>query len=522
MSRAPIAKGENCRTRQSKSKMAESEMMSDASDWRSRDPRWIAVLGAGLLLLLAVRLVALRYNATDLFFDEAQYWSWSLEPAPGYYSKPPLVAWLIRLATDTCGVSEFCIRLPSPLVHTATAAAVALLAGWLYDLRTAALAGLAFATLPGVSLSAGIISTDVPLLFAWALALVALVGLIETRSWWPSLLLGLALGIGLNAKYAMAWFAVCLAVYLVATPERRWLLRDLRLWVGFALGLALIAPNLVWNASHSFATFSHTADNAKWHGSLLNPLKAAEFVVAQFGVFGPILFAGLLVVAWRAWKQGLTPADRLLLAFSLPVLVVISAQALVSRAHPNWAAVSYVAASVLVVATMVRDLSWGWLRASFGIHVALVVLLGLATATAGKIKPPFGVVDPFWRTLGWTEVADATREEVAKARATGRPYAAVLTNDRAITAELLYYMRDEPTRVVTWIPGGRPSDHYELTRPFTPAVGEPVLLVALERSSGEVTKMFSTVTSLGVREIPAGLVAHRRVAFYSLAGLQPK
>jgi 4-amino-4-deoxy-L-arabinose transferase-like glycosyltransferase len=399
--------------------------------------------------------------------------------------------------------------------------AVAVLAGWLYDRRVAALAGLAFATLPGVSLSAGIISTDVPLLFAWALALVALVGLIETRAWWPSLLLGLALGIGLNAKYAMAWFALCLAIYLAVTPDRRWLLRDLRLWLGFALGVALIAPNLMWNASHSFATFSHTADNAKWHGSLLNPLKAAEFVLAQFGVFGPILFAGLLLVARRAWLQGLTPADRLLLSFSLPVLVVISAQALVSRAHPNWAAVSYVAASVLVIATMVRDVSWGWLRASFGIHVALIVLLGLATATAGKFKPPFGV-DPFWRTLGWTEVAAATRGELAKAQAAGRPYAAVLTNDRSITAELLYYMRDEKTRVVTWFPGGRPSDHYELTRPYTPSVGGPVLLVALERSTEDVTKAFASVTSLGVRDIPAGLSAHRRIAFYSLSGLQPK
>lgn len=496
--------------------------MRENTVWQGADPRWVAVFLAGMAALLGARILALQANATDLFFDEAQYWSWSLDPALGYYSKPPLVAWLIRAATDTCGVSEFCVRLPSPLVHTATAGVLFLLGRWLYDVRIGALAGLAFATLPGVSLSAGIISTDVPLLFAWSVALFALVAMIDTReahktgAWWPALLLGIALGLGLNAKYAMAWFVLCLAIYLVATPERRWLLRDVRLWAALALGVALIAPNLAWNAGHKFATFAHTADNAKWHGSLLNPLKALEFFGAQFGVFGPVLFGGLLVISRRAYNQGLPAADRLLLAFSLPVLIVIFAQAFVSRAHANWAAVSYVAATVLVVATLARDLSWGWLKGSFAIHIGLALVLGGATAVAGRYAPPFGS-DPYARTLGWRNMAEATRAELAKARAAGRPFAGVLTDDRSVTAELLYYMRDEPTRVVTWFPGGRPNDHYELTRPFTASTGEPVLFVTLARDPGAVTRRFKAVTDLGAREIPAGKTARRRVAFFSLA-----
>ena len=75
---------------------AETDRAGVASGWPVR-------LWAGLGLLLAVRLVALKFNATDLFFDEAQYWSWSLEPAFGYYSKPPLIAWVIGAATAVCG-----------------------------------------------------------------------------------------------------------------------------------------------------------------------------------------------------------------------------------------------------------------------------------------------------------------------------------------------------------------------------------------------------------------------------------
>ena len=156
---------------------------------------------------------------------------------------------------------------------------------------------------------------------------------------------------------------------MIATPERRRLLRDPRLWAALALAAALIAPNLIWNAANRFATFSHTADNAKWAGSLVHPLKALEFLATQFGVFGPVLFAALGVIALRAWRRRPAGAsDRLLLAFALPVLAVVTAQAFLSRAHANWAAVSYVAAVVLVTATMIRELSWRWLTASLALH----------------------------------------------------------------------------------------------------------------------------------------------------------
>ena len=123
--------------------------------------------------------MALYANGTDLFFDEAQYWAWSVDPALGYFSKPPLIAWIIGAATTACGAEEACVRLPSPLLHTATALAVFWLGRRLYDARIGALGALAFATLPGVSLSAGLISTDVPLLLCWALALVGFAALFE-------------------------------------------------------------------------------------------------------------------------------------------------------------------------------------------------------------------------------------------------------------------------------------------------------------------------------------------------------
>ncbi|MFA5898750.1 MAG: glycosyltransferase family 39 protein [Hyphomicrobium sp.] len=480
------------------------------------DVNWLMVLVGGLAALLCMRLVALYLNGTDLFFDEAQYWAWSEQPALGYFSKPPLIAWVIGAATTVCGIGEACVRLPSPLLHSATALVVFWLGSRLYDARIGALAGLAFATLPGVSLSAGLISTDVPLLLCWALALVGFSALFETRKLWPALLLGIALGAGLNAKYAMAWFILCAAIYLVLTPQRRSILRDYRLCLALGIGALMIVPNLVWNASNRFATFAHTAENANWGGSLLHPGKALEFFAAQFGVFGPILFGVFLVIVWRLRRERLSDPDRMLLAFSLPLIAIIVVQAFLSRAHANWAAPAYVAASVLVIATMVREGAWGWLKASFILHAVILLLLVFGTSTAGRLSLPVKP-DPFARTLGWREIADATRAEIAKAATAGKPFAAVLSDDRALTAELLYYMREEPTPVLAWRPGA-PHDHFEMTRPFTASTPTPVLLVRAEEGPGSATAAFSTVEKIADRALPAGINANRRVTFYALAG----
>jgi 4-amino-4-deoxy-L-arabinose transferase-like glycosyltransferase len=474
-------------------------------------------LGAALAVLLAVRIVALRFSVTDLFFDEAQYWTWSLEPAFGYYSKPPLIAWLIRGATAVCGGSEVCIRLPSPVLHTVTAVLVLALGKRLYGAAAGVWSAIVFATLPGISVSAGIISTDVPLLLFWALALVAFVEILERHSWWPAILLGVALGLGLNAKYAMIYFVLCGGLYIAFTPDRRSLLRDARLWVALGLAALLIVPNLYWNLTHGFATFSHTADNAKWTGSLLNPLHAFEFIASQFAVFGPILFAALAVIAVRAWRTGVAESDRLLLAFALPVIALVGVQAFLSRAHANWAALAYVSGSVLVTTTLLRQ-AQRWLKASLALHVAFVVGLGLATAHAGSFMLP-GIGDPFARTLGWRQMAQVTRHALEDARRSARPFAGVITDDRAVTAELLYYMRDEPTPVLAWRQAARPHDHYELTRPFQGGAPEAVLLVSIRRKLDGILSRFDVAERMQDAQLPAG-AQHRRVVLYRLEGFK--
>ena len=48
------------------------------------------VISSGIL-----KFFAIFYTDFNLFGDEAQYWVWSQNLNLGYYSKPPLLAWLI-------------------------------------------------------------------------------------------------------------------------------------------------------------------------------------------------------------------------------------------------------------------------------------------------------------------------------------------------------------------------------------------------------------------------------------------
>ena len=245
-------------------------------------------------LLLAIRLFTLFLTPLNLGGDETQYWVWAQMPDFGYFSKPPLIAWIIGVTTAVCGDGEACVRIASPLFHTATAIVLFQLGRTLFDDHAGFWAAIVYATLPAVSFSSGLISTDVPLLFLWSLALFATYKWLDTGLMRWAALAGICVGFGLLAKYAMLYFLGCLVLYLLITPAHRTELISRGFWAIISLAALLILPNLLWNWANDFPTIAHTASNANLGGDLFHPLKMLEFFGSQFGVFGPILFATLI------------------------------------------------------------------------------------------------------------------------------------------------------------------------------------------------------------------------------------
>ena len=407
--------------------------------------------GLGLALgilgtITLARLIGLYFSTVDLFYDESQYWSWSRELAFGYVTKPPLLAWIIATATHVCGDSEACVRAPCPLFYLGTSLVVYAIAARLYDVKVAFFAALSIGLAPGVAFSARIISTDVPLLFFWALALFAYVKLLEAGDLRWSILLGLSIGFGMLAKYAMIYFFPGIGLAAAFDRDARRLLSDPGFLIAFGVASLVIAPNVIWNFDHGFSTLHEVGNNAVRDGLEFNWRNGLEFIGSQFGVFGPVLFAVLLAAVARIGSSFVNRADRLMLAFAIPPLGLITAIAFVTRANANWAATAFISGAIVAVALLVRLEAWKWLAASIALGLGLQGLLLIGDAWATKIHLPFGARgDLYARTLGWRSFAEQAGE---MARRVG---ARTIVGDwHSETASLFYYWRDQPEQILAW------------------------------------------------------------------------
>ncbi len=455
----------------------------------------VVLVAAGLAALTAWRLLALEHSGLTLMFDEAQYWTWARAPAFGYFSKPPMVAWTIALTTSLCGDGEACVRAAAPLLHLLAAIAVGLLARRLYDGRTGLAAAAIYATLPGVSFSSGIISTDPLLILFWVLALLFLHRALTGDRWADWVCFGLMLGCGMLSKYTMILMLPCAALFLLLSPEsadrRQW--RNPRLFAGLAVAAAVAAPNAAWNAAHGFVTLTHVADNADLGGAVFHPGELVAFFLSQFAVFGPITFALFLWLLAR-WRRTVVagPNALFLLCFSGPVLGLILVQSVLSRAHANWAAVAYVAASVLVARWLVESGRRRLFAASLALHVAAMPAIHHYDALAGDRVAQF---DPFRRMRGWDTLGAQLSALIAE-----NPGAVLLADERKHLAQMIYYVRPHPFDAVKWNPRGLTRDHYELTADIESVADRPMLLMTRRPDAGHVAPYFARSRRLGVLE----------------------
>jgi 4-amino-4-deoxy-L-arabinose transferase-like glycosyltransferase len=453
--------------------------------------------------LTFVRLAALFLTPLQLYPDEAQYWLWSRTLDWGYFSKPPMIAWTIWATTAIGGDAEAWVRLAAPLYHAGTALAVFAIGRRLYGASAGFAAMALYSLMPGVQLSSAVIATDAPLLFFLSLSLLAYVEVPHAEGRRRIALaagFGAALGLAFLAKYAAIYGLIGAVLYAAVSREGRAPWRPATIAPALVAFAAALAPNLVWNATHGFATVQHTASNADWGASrLFNPAELGDFVLSQFGVFGPIPFAVLLGgAAVMAFRRRLQPADRLLLCFALPALAIVAGQAFVSRANANWASAGFVAGSVLAGAWLVRWRAKGWLIAAVGLQATMAALF-LTWAILPATAEAMGAANSFKRAKGWAEMTDIVIERAQREDG----LSAIAVNDRFLFNAMSYYARDAIAAdalppLTMWVRAAHPQTQAELTDPLTPAVGGRVLGVILEGAHAE--EMRADFTSVSARE----------------------
>lgn len=328
----------------------------------------------------------LHWNGLTLAGDEAQYWDWSRRLALGYYSKPPLVAYVIDIFTGAGGNKEWAIRTPALLLSAGTLALVYALALRILKSEGGALFSTVVALCMPLTWTGSMLMTIDPLLvFFWMWALYAFHRAVSgVQGQW--LMLGLALGLGLLAKYTMAVLILFLAIHLVVYG-RRWL-KHLGPYAALALAMLLQTGVVVWNIQHDWISFRHTANIGAGTDAGLGPAVArlVTFLGGQTGMVSPILFVLLLWGGWRCLCRMRHDKDAAFLLLGCGGLFVFYAAVSLFRVpQVNWPVAAYAAAPIMLVMAWRQRTRGPRARRWLAAGCVLGIALGLVPRATGFV-----------------------------------------------------------------------------------------------------------------------------------------
>jgi hypothetical protein len=411
------------------------------------------------LLIVAAACFHLVYLATacplDLAPDEAHYWDWSRHLDWSYYSKGPLVAWLIRVSCELTGDWAeqhtgnlmFAVRLPAVLCGSALLASLYVLTVQVLGRPRLALALVAGAlTLPVVTAGSTLMTIDSPYTCLWGWALVFGYRAV-TRGGWAWEATGLCIGLGILAKYTMVVFLPSLGLFLLLDREHRRLLFSGGFWSMVGVTLLCCLPVLIWNSRHGWVTFLHVFRLAgfappqeQYHPGGIHWWGPIHYLGAQAGLALVVWFVSWLVAMIAFNPVRVRDAGvRYLWWLSAPMFVLFLAFSLkTGGGEPNWPVTAYLSGAVLTAAWLLVCLgsSRAWLRrltvwglaTGCTVGLAVTVLLHhsdwahpLLAELSGPVTPdqPFPVrrFDPTCRLRGWQTLAarvDELRRQLAE------------------------------------------------------------------------------------------------------------
>ena len=414
-------------------------------------------LAAGALAACAEAAVALpflgRYGWDR---DELYFLSAARRPTWGYVDFPPVTAWIGWLVHSLFGNSLDALRLTSLAAMLATTLLVALMvrelgAGW----RTQTAASLVWGLSPyGLAAASIFHTTWFDALFWVALIYTLLVALRRGRPrlW---LLAGAIAGVGLETKYTIAFLLGAILVALLVA-DGRGLLRTRWPWLGLAVAVLLLFPNLAWEAQHGWASLRFfSSQNAK----TASDTPPATYIGQQLFLGAGVLVAAVGVVSlWR------TPRLRPLAL--LPPLITVCF--LVERGrgyYPLPADSIAVAAGTVAIAGRLRLASARRRVALLAPLIAVqaaVLVVALPTvlpvrSTASMISSGVWKNSWFKDEIGWPELTDQTARAWKSLPADVRANSVILAQNYGEAAALEFY---GPSRGLPRILSGHLSWQY--------------------------------------------------------------
>ncbi|WNO11205.1 glycosyltransferase family 39 protein [Teredinibacter sp. KSP-S5-2] len=487
-------------------------------------------------LVTLYRILVLTQGHFDVFYDEAYYYHWSLNPDLGYYSKPPMVAWVLSIGTFLFGTSAFAIKFISPILYAGSSLCIYAILRSFVSSSSAIVGGIVFSSSLLVGFNSEFITTDAPMLFFWSLSLLLFFHAIAKNHIGLWLLLGVTTGCGMLSKYTMGALPLALFLFLCVSARYRPLLTSPGPWAAAVLAGLIFGLNIYWNYQYDFIALQHTKEISKTDGQLFNFASLFEFLAIQLVIFGPISSYYLIKFLWN--KMDLSNAQskqRLPKAIELPefirciafatfvILIAISVQAFLSRAFANWAGPWIIGGSILVgiaIDQLRHEVSFKTIRAGIILQLLFLSIFYHWPVIQEQLNiEPSKKNTPFNRVAGWETLGQQLKPIVAK-----YPDALLLSDSRDLIAYLGFYAMPDQFKFARWNANAQNvRDYYDLKvnlREWQGVNSQSFIFVSKNELSEEYLSSFNTAEYIGELNAKPMKDVEREVFIYYVTGFK--
>ncbi|MCD6133141.1 MAG: glycosyltransferase family 39 protein, partial [Deltaproteobacteria bacterium] len=294
-----------------------------------------------ILLFSSFRLLYILSCSIDLSPDEAQYWNWSRHLGISYYTKGPLIAYLLRMTTAVFGDNVLGVRSLALITSTISYLAVLYFTKKVFDTKTAFLTVLIGEFLPISNAGAIISHVDAPLLLLWTFSFIYAYKM-ENKNTVSWIFLGVLIGLGFLAKYSMYLFVFSLIIYLLFTKKGRIIISNRFIFMLLAI-IIVSMPVFIWSFEHSFANFFHLFHLTKiGEGRWLSFSSLGDYIGGQAGALSPVFFIVYIISMFFCLKKKL----YYLFFFSFPIFLIFLIVSIHTSVYANWPGCAYVAGTI--------------------------------------------------------------------------------------------------------------------------------------------------------------------------------
>ena len=458
-----------------------------------------------VLTFILLRVFAIISTPLELSADEAQYWLWSKKLNWGYFSKPPMIAWLIHISNNIFGDYDYSIRILAPVIHGINALVIFRLSQEINDNYLAHfLSSLIWLTLPIVGVGSFLMSTDTPLMLIWTTSLLVIVKAYNSNNLFLWNLAGLIAGLALYAKYAALYLPLGLIIFYIINfqNEQNIKLRGLFL---FLMNFIIVSlPNVIWNYFNNFQTINHLSSNAVIDAPSYSLFGTLTFLIAQIAILGPLLLIVFVLTAYNIKK--LNKLSIFLLYFIFPVYILMFIQGFFSEANANWAASALPAITILCGYFLSKRIKFAVLTILSNLLICIFILI---VSFNGNLIFLDVKSDPLRKLKGWSILSEDLKDTISKEKSD-----VVLVDRRGIAAELIYYLRNENIKIRVPESSKSPSNHYQLHYPLTDKENKIFYYASENTKIPESYKVGYNAIKVGVSDVQISKKKNRKINIY--------